>query len=162
MKDYWARYKFIIITVIIILVIAYLIYYFGKKKGSQYTPQNVNIPPDLKPGGSVTDSSGNIIPVYTDSNGQTFNPGPYTDAIYADLSCYFCLHTATPYQSAMALSNAELATVYNDWNQRYAQKMSNETLIQAIQGDFTIWNTTWATSTGDFIVRLKSLTGTQG
>jgi hypothetical protein len=143
---FWNDYKGIIITVIIIIVIVFLIYYFGKQAGKKYVPKDIIIPPDLQHPGDPS----------------TFNPGTYTDAIYQDVSCYLCLHSSTPYNSAMNLSNSQLAALYNDWNQRYAEKFDSKTIIQAITGEYTLFNTQWVQATADLLTRLRSLPGTQG
>lgn len=163
MKEYWAKYKFLIITIIIILAIVWAIYYFGKEEGSKYVPNDIVIPPDLQPNTSTIDENGNVVPItYTTPQGTIFNPGPYTDAIFRDLDCIFCFHDAGPYNDAMALSNSQLAAIYNDWNQRYSEKFDKQTLIQALEGDFSTWNLVWEHTLQDLVIRLKSIAGTQG
>lgn len=147
MKEFWEKYKMGIITIVIILVIIGVIYYSGKSAGRKYVPDDVVIPPDLQHPGDP----------------KTFNPGPYTDAIYEDVSCYFCVHSSTPYTSAMKLSNSQLAAIYNDWNKRYAKDFDSKTIIQAISGEYTLNVLSgWAQATADLVTRLRSLPGTQG
>lgn len=147
MKEFWTKYKMLIISIVFILIIVGIIYYVGKHAGKKYVPDDIIIPGDL----------------HNPGDPKTFNPGPYTDAIHYDLSCYFCVHSPTPYSSAMKLSNSQLAAVYNDWNKRYSEKFDHQTLIQAIQSEFTILpGNPWGQATADFVARLKSIPGTQG
>lgn len=144
--EFWQKYKTAIILIVITLGIIAIIYFWGKGEGKKYVPEDIVIPTDTQPTGT----------------GPQFNPGVYTDAIYEDLSCNFCLHSTVPYNAVMKLSNSQLAILYNDWNKRYAKDFDNKTIIQAIKGEYTLWNTAWVQATYNLVLRLESLPGTQG
>lgn len=144
--EYWNKYKGIIITAIIIGGIVWAIWYFGKKAGQKYVPDNIVIPPDLQAPGTP----------------DKFNPGPYTDALFRDLDCIFCMHNEKPYKDALTLSNSQLAAIYNDWNKRYASEFDGMTIIQAIYDERAFYNPPWATVSDALAKRFKSLYGAQG
>src|ERR1051325_2340441 len=124
MKKFWDEYGNIVIIVVIAIIILMVIYFWGKSQGKKYVPQDVDLPEG--------------------EGGANFNPGTYTDAIYEDLDEVAGVHEEEPYKNALALSNAQLAVIYNDWNHRYAKDFDNKDLIGAIQDDWTIWNEAWA------------------
>lgn len=137
--NFWNQYKWWIIGIgggIIILAILFVIVY---KKGKLWRPDDVKLPPDTQPGGATN-----------------FNPGPYTEAVWKDLDCIFCTHDAAPYEALMKLSNSQLVSVYNDWNKRYFNK-NNETIIQAMNGDWSGWNLNWEHTLKDALLRFESL-----
>lgn len=136
--NFFDKYKWWLLGAIVVigLSIAFIVVY---KKGKKWAPGKVDLPPDTQPGGATN-----------------FEPGPYTEAIWKDLDCVFCTHDSAPYEALMRLSNSQLVSIYNDWNARYFKK-NNETLIQAIEADFTVWNSTWATTASNVITRLESL-----
>lgn len=146
MKEYWKKNSGIIITILIVLAVTGIIWYFAKRSGKKYVPKDIVIPPDTQPNGT----SG------------VYNPGPITDGIYEDLDEVIGVHESEPYTAAMKLSNSQLAAVYNDWNQRYAKDFDNKTIIQAIEGDFSAWNLSWASVVDNLLIRLRSLPGAQG
>lgn len=119
------NWKPILITFVAVLAVALIIYFAGKKAGKATLPQEVKLPSDTQ-----------------NQNRQenpTFNPGPYTDAIYQDIYEVLGMHNKAPYVELLKLSNTELVAVYNDWNKRYYSK-DKETIVQAIKGEWTIWN----------------------
>lgn len=146
MKQFWTKNSGLIITIVIILIIVGIIYYVGKHAGTKYKPMDIVIPPDIQAPGTP----------------GIYNPSPITDAIYEDVSEKFGVHETEPYAAALKLSNSQLAAVYNDWNQRYSEKFDHKTIIQAIQGEYTIWNYDWKIITGQLVNRFKTLPGTQG
>lgn len=135
----WAKYRWYIIggAILLIALILYLVYRAGKK----YVPGPVILPPDTQPGGITT-----------------FNPGTYTDAIHTDITCYFCVHSSTPYADANALSNSQIVAIYNDWNKRYFEE-DKETIVQAIKKERDTFglNFAWQYSAGTLITRFESL-----
>lgn len=145
MKAFWEKYSEWIIIIALIIIAIVIIYFMGRKQGKKYTPDDVDLPPDTQPVG--TDGS----------SLSTWNPGPITDAIAADLSEFWGSHDAQPYNDALALSNSQLVAVYNDWNHRYFNDFDQKTLIGAIQDDWTAWNYSWATATSTLVQKLKSL-----
>lgn len=134
MKDFLFKNKKYILIGVVVLVVGYYIYRQGKK----YVPKDVVLPPDIQPGGATN-----------------FNAGSFTDAVYDDVYCYFCLHSATPYNNILTLSNSELVAVYNDWNKRYFSK-DNETLVAALLKESSI-NQIWLNAVKNVIERYKSL-----
>lgn len=146
MKEFWDKYKIAIIFILIILIVAGIIYYVGKKAGSKYKPSDIVIPNDLQAPGTP----------------NLYNPAPITDAIFEDLDERFGVHESEPYEAAMKLSNSQLAAVYNDWNKRYSSKFDNKTIIQALDGDFSVWNITWEHLVQNLITRFQTLPGAQG
>lgn len=124
----------VLITIIIIIIVVY------KYKHKYVAAKDVQLPSDTQAGGITT-----------------WNAGQYTDAIYNDLNDVASLHDSKPYTDALSLSNSQVVAIYNDWNDRYKSKFNNKDLISAIEGDFTIWNYSWATAAGNLVERLKSL-----
>ena len=144
--EFWNTYKTQIIWVLIILALIAIIFIWGRSQGSKYKPKDVPIPPDLQ----------------NPNDPKTYNPAPITDAIFQDLDEVFGVHNSAPYEAAIKLSNSQLAAVYNDWNRRYSQKFDHQTLIQALEGDFSVWNSNFEYTVKDLVLRLKSIPGTQG
>lgn len=137
MKDF--NPKSIAIVILIILVIVAVIYFLGRRAGKKQTPQEVELPSDIQPNEIVS-----------------FNPGPYTDAIFEDVNETFGFRDAEPYNQALGLSNTQLVAVYNDWNQRYFNKVG-KSLTKAIQDETTLWNYSFISAAKTLIDRLKSL-----
>lgn len=109
--------------ILVVIGIILFIYLSGRAAGKRFVPKDVQIPIDTQPDGSTS----------------TFNPGPYTDAIFNDIDEIFGFHSSVPYEALNKLSNSGLVAVYNDWNRRYYSK-DNETIVQAIQGEIAIIN----------------------
>lgn len=124
-------------AILFVIIIAVYFYYRGKR----YTPKDVVLPSDTQAPG-------------TDPN---FNPGKYTDAIHEDLTSIFSLHDAAPYRTANTLSNSQLIAIYNDWNHRYAADFGSKNIIDAIKGDYTVWNIDWQEAASAFVSRLETL-----
>lgn len=133
--------KAIIIIVVVVIGIVLAIYFSGKRAGKKTVPAPVPLPADTR-GGSIS---------------PTFNPGPYTDPIWEDIDEIFGVHEAAPYVALNKLSNSELVAVYNDWNQRYFTKAGHKTMPQAIKGEYTFWNTQWATVAGLIVERYAAM-----
>jgi hypothetical protein len=131
--------KNIAIVIVVILIIVAIIYFLGKKAGKKTTPQEVELPSDIQPN-EIT----------------SFNPGPYTDAIFQDVNELFGFRDAEPYNQALGLSNTQLVAVYNDWNQRYLNKVG-KTMTKAIQDETTLWNYSFISAAKTLIDRLKNL-----
>lgn len=144
--EFWNKYKSIIITILVIAGILIGIYLYGQEQGKKYVPNDIIIPPDLQASGTP----------------DVFNAGPYTDALFRDMDCTFCLRDSTPYSAALSLSNSQLAAVYNDWNKRYASQFDGMTIIQAINDERTVTNLGWTELAGALVRRFKSLYGAQG
>lgn len=123
-----------------------IIYFVGRGQGRKYVPNDIVIPPDTQQSGTP----------------GMYNPGPATDAIFEDLDEVVGVHETEPYVAAMKLSNSQLAAIYNDWNQRYAKDFKGKTIIQAINGEFTVWNYDWAVIAGQLVNRFRTLPGAQG
>jgi hypothetical protein len=134
-----AKYKTGLIVMVSIIIIIVIVYILGRRSIKKQIPKEVELPSDTQSG-----------------NSSNFNPGPYTDAIYEDITEIFGTRDSKPYQDLLGLSNTQLVAVYNDWNQRYYSK-SKETLTQAIAKETTIWNYSWLSVAGTLINRLKSL-----
>lgn len=134
-----SKYKTVIGVVIGIIIIIAVIYILGRRSIKNRIPKDVELPPDTQPGDQTN-----------------FNPGPFTDAIYEDISEIIGVHDSQPYQALLGLSNSQLVAVYNDWNQRYYNKYK-QTLTQAIAGESSVWNYSWLSVAGTLIDRLKSL-----
>lgn len=134
-----AKYKTVIGIVVTIIIIIAVIYILGRRSIKKQIPKDVELPSDTQPGGQTN-----------------FNPGPYTDAVYEDITEIIGTRDSLPYQALLSLSNTQLVAVYNDWNQRYYTKLK-ETLTQAISKEYTIWNYSWTSVAGTLIDRLKSL-----
>lgn len=131
--------KNIAIVIVVILIIVAIIYFLGKRAGKKTTPQEVELPSDIQPN-EIT----------------SFNPGPYTDAIFQDVNELFGFRDAEPYNQALGLSNTQLVAVYNDWNQRYLNKVG-KTMTKAIQDETTLWNYSFISAAKTLIDRLKNL-----
>lgn len=131
--------KAILIAIAAILVVVAIIYFLGKKAGKRITPQEVELPSDIQP-----------------NEVSSFNPGPFTDAIFEDVNETFGFRDAQPYNQALGLSNTQLVAVYNDWNNRYFNK-AHKTMTKAIQDETTIWNYSFISAAQTLIDRLKSL-----
>jgi len=116
--------KVYIIVGLIVLAIVLAIFFFGRYKGKQYTPDTVQLPPDTQ--GLSTPSN--------------WNPGTITDALHADLYSVFALRNYQIYDDTAALSNSQLVAVHNDWNKRYFNE-EKETLRQAIDAEVTAFDT---------------------
>lgn len=130
------KYKWVIIAIIVLIIVIAIAY----NRGKSYRPGSVALPPDINPGDSTT-----------------FNPTQYTDDIYNDLSCWFCVHSVKPYDAALRLSNTQLVAVWNDWNRRYYEKFDNQNLITAINGDYSFSNGLFNNSGNNLVVRLEGL-----
>lgn len=79
-----------------------------------------------------------LIDTNNDGKGDlAFNPRPYTDALYSTIyskAPWFTLSAyrdTKPYQDLLALTNAQVVAVAQDWNERY-YKQDSQTLLQAI------------------------------
>lgn len=125
--------------VVVVLGIILFIYFSGRAAGRKFVPKDVIIPSDTQPIGST----GN------------FNPGPYTDAVYNDINT-FLPHSTAPYDDLIKLSNSQLVAVYNDWSQRYYSK-SNETMVQALKGESSLFNVAWVYGVDAVLKRFASL-----
>lgn len=146
---FWDEHKGLIITIIVIMVIIAIIFFVGKKAGGKYVPNDILIPQDTQAPGTPLN----------------YNPGPVTDAIYEDLDEVWGYHSLAPYESALKLSNSQLAAVYNDWNKRYAEKFDGKTIIQAMEDDFSIipsYSIQWRATRDALVLRFRSLAGAQG
>lgn len=146
MKEFWNKNSQIIILILVVLVVVGIIYWIGKRQGKKYVPDDILIPSDTQSPGTP----------------GMYNPGPITDGLYEDLDEVFGVHEAEPYRAALKLSNSQLAAVYNDWNKRYAKEFDSKTIIQAIQGEYTVWNYDWWLIAGELVRRFKTLPGAQG
>lgn len=134
-----AKYKTVIGIVVSIIIIITVIYILGRRSIKKQIPKDVELPSDTQAGGQTN-----------------FNPGPFTDAVYEDITEIIGTRDSVPYQNLLGLSNSQLVAVYNDWNQRYYSKVK-QTLTQAIADEMTIWNYSWVTVAGTLIERLKGL-----
>ena len=137
MKDFWGKYSEIIIIVGIIIVAVVLIFFFGKGKGKKWAPDEVKLPPD------------------TQSGSGDFNPGPYTDDVKKEIYAWG-FRDSTPLEKINALSNSAFVAVYNDWNKRYFTK-DNETLVQAVEKESSLWNYAWDSAKLTFKTRAAQL-----
>jgi len=134
------EYKNILIALVVTVIIVLIIYFVGKRAGKQYTPSEVELPPDVPTGGNYT-----------------FNPGPYTDALHEDINEMWGLRDKKAYTNLLNLGNSQLIAIYNDWNKRYYSE-DNETLTQAISGEyFGISVYDWRPIVTQLLDRLKAL-----
>jgi hypothetical protein len=118
MKKLWVKYKTKIVIGAFILVAFIIIYIMVRKKAiKDAVPETVDIP---------------------DGNGgsESFNPGPYTDAIYkeVDRDNRISGRNLKPHIDLLELSNPKFVAVFNDWNTRYFQK-EKRSLIQRYQDE---------------------------
>lgn len=111
----FTEFRGIIFTGLIIILILVAIYWYGKKSGEQKSPDTVKLPNDVNPS-------------------PTWNPGPYTDAIWRDVNS-FGWREIKPYKDLNTLSDSQLVAVYNDWNKRYYAQ-ETITLVQAIENEY--------------------------
>lgn len=132
--------KVYIIVGLIIIAILLAVFFIGKYKGKQYAPDTVKLP---------SDTQGTSVP-------SNWNPGTITDALHYDLYCKACFRNTQPYIDASALSNSQVVAVHNDWNQRYFSE-NKETLRQAMDAEFTAFNSAADTAMGILKEKLKSL-----
>ncbi len=139
MKSFWDKYSEIIILILLAGVAVTIIYFSGKKKGKQYRPEDVVLPPDNQGSG----------------NTDTFSPAPYTDAIKDEIYSWG-FRDATPLEDINSLSNSKFVAVYNDWNKRYYGK-DKETLVGAIKKESSLWNYAWDGAKLTFINKAQTL-----
>ena len=134
----------IVIGVIIALII--IIFFIGKVAGKKAGPQNVSLPTDIQAQGTVI---------------ANWNPGPFTDNIKTETDkSWFSLWnpvSTAPFCDADALSNTQLAAIYNDWNQRYYPSV-NKTIVQAIQNMSTANFEAWGCASS-IVSRITSIIG---
>jgi hypothetical protein len=134
------EYKNIVIALIVTVIIVLIIYFVGKRAGKKYIPSSVDLPSDTPTGGNYT-----------------FNPGPYTDALYQDIYEKVGLRNKQAYTDFLNLGNSQIVAVYNDWNKRYYSE-DNETLTQAIDGEyFGISIYDWTSIKSQILSRLAAL-----
>ncbi len=133
--------KQIAYLVIAIIAIIAIIFMYGKYKGKQIGPKDVILPSDTQAQGVSS----------------TWNPGFITDALFNDLNSTFSVHDSSVLSDTLLLSNSQLVAVNNDWNQRYYAKSGNETLVQALEGDLSVFNYSWDVDANTLIKRLKTL-----
>jgi hypothetical protein len=114
----------IILFLIVVAVLA-AIFFIGKYKGKQWTPDSVKLPSDTQP-----------VSINNQAN-TSWNPGTITDSLYNDISCIVCIRNNKAYEDFVSLSNSQVVAVHNDWNKRYFSK-DKETLHQAIDGEYSV------------------------
>jgi hypothetical protein len=87
-----------------------------------------------------------------------FSPGPYTDAIHNDIyASWYTPRNVTPYANALQLSNAELAAVDNDWNNRYYTEKGQK-LSEAINGWYSsLFSDSFPDVAEQLVKRLKTI-----
>ena len=132
--------KVYIIVGLIIIAVLLAVFFIGKYKGKQYTPDKVALPADMQ---------GLNVPA-------NWSPATTTDSLYNDLYTVVGFHSSQPYQDALELSNSQLVAVHNDWNKRYFSK-DKQTLSQAIQADYSIWNSAWSATSNALVQKLRNL-----
>jgi hypothetical protein len=120
MKNLLTKYWWVLLVAIAVIVALYM----------------MTKPPEATQGTTLIDTNG-------DKKGDTpFNPRPYTDVIHADvysLTAPLWFRNTKPYEDLVALKNAEIIAVAQDWQDRY-YKEKGETMLQAINDEVTIPN----------------------
>lgn len=119
MKEIWAKYQKYIIIGVLVLVFFIVVYVMVKKKAlSDAVPESVE----------VTDENGNTV---------TFNPGPYTDALYKEMDKDNRIYgrNLQPHLDLLELSSPKFVAVFNDWNKRYFSK-EKRSLVQRYQDEY--------------------------
>ncbi len=130
MKKIWEKYRIQIIIGVVIVVLFIIIYITVRKKAlKDAVPETVQIPSEN--GGT-----------------ESFNPGPYTDAIYREVDKDNRIYgrDLKPHFDLLQLSNPKFVAVFNDWNTRYFSK-AKRSLIQRYQDEYGYgWPYSWADS----------------